>query len=224
MSGDKKLLFDPESFLATADRGKTISEYETNHVLFLQGEPSDSVFYIQSGKVKVTVLSEHGKEAVIAMLGAGDFCGERCLAGQAIRTEAATAMSDCAVVRIEKAIIVRLIHEEPAFAERLISHLLDRNNRIESDLIDQLFNSSEKRLARLLLTMANFGKEGRPEPIVPMISQETMAERIGTTRSRVNFFMNKFRQLGFIDYYNGSLKVHASLLSVVLNENPSVSR
>jgi CRP/FNR family cyclic AMP-dependent transcriptional regulator len=219
MGGDQKFPFDTTIFLATADRGKTISRHEANQSLFSQGDPADSVFYIQKGTVKVTVLSEQGKEAVIAMLGVGDFCGEKCLAGEATRTAAATTMSDCIVVRIDKAIIVRLIHEQPAFAERLISHLLDRNIRIESDLVDQLFNSTEKRLARLLLILANFGKEGRPEPIVPMISQETMAETIGTTRSRVNFFMNKFRQLGFIDY-NGTLKVRSSLLSVVLNEQP----
>jgi CRP/FNR family transcriptional regulator, cyclic AMP receptor protein len=217
MDGDQKHPFDFEAFLATAGRGKTISRYETNHVLFSQGDPADSVLYIQVGTVKVTVLSEQGKEAVVAMLGTGDFCGEKCLAGEATRTSAATTISDCTVVRIEKAIIVRLVHEQPAFAERVISHLLDRNIRIESDLVDQLFNSTEKRLARLLLILANFGKEGRPEPVVPMISQETMAETIGTTRSRVNFFMNKFRQLGFIDY-NGTLEVRSSLLSVLLNE------
>jgi CRP-like cAMP-binding protein len=221
MGGDQKLPFDLQSFLATPDRGKTVSRHEANQVLFAQGDPSDSVFYIQSGTVKVTVLSEQGKEGVVAMLGAGDFCGVRCLARQTTRTATATTMSDCVVVRIEKAITARLIHEEPAFVEMLISHLLDRNIRLESDLVDQLFNSTEKRLARLLLILANVGKDGDPEQTVPMISQETMAEMIGTTRSRVNFFMNKFRQLGFIEY-NNSLKVRSSLLRVVMNENPRI--
>jgi CRP/FNR family transcriptional regulator, cyclic AMP receptor protein len=216
MSGDNPP-FDLRSFLRVAEKGKTTWKYQTDHIVFSQGDPADSVFYIESGKVKVTVLSEQGKEAVIAMLGAGNLCGEQCLNGQAIRTAAATTMSECTVIRIEKAIIIRLLHDEPAFAEWLIAYLLDRNVNIEADLIDQLFNSTEKRLARLLLTLANFGKKGVPEPIVPMINQETMAEMIGTTRSRVNFFMNKFRLLGFIDY-NGSLKVNSSLLSVLLTE------
>jgi CRP/FNR family cyclic AMP-dependent transcriptional regulator len=217
MAGEEKAVFDFEGFLATADKGKTISKYAANRTLFSQDDRADSVFYIQSGTVKVTVLSEQGKEAVVAMLGAGDFCGEQCLTGQDMRTSAASTLTECTVIRIDKATIFRLLRDEPAFAERLIAHLLDRNFRIESDLIDQLFNSTEKRLARFLLNLANFGKEGKPEPIVPMISQETMAETIGTTRSRVNFFMNKFRQAGFIDY-NGTLTVRSSLLSVLLSD------
>jgi CRP/FNR family transcriptional regulator, cyclic AMP receptor protein len=218
MGSSQTRIFDIAAFLSTSERGKTIASVEPNHILFSQGEPSDALFYIQSGAVKVTVLSEQGKEAVIAMLGPGDFCGE---AGQETRTVAATTMSRCVLVRIETAIIATAIHEEPTFAEWLILHLLDRNIRVQSDLVDQLFNSTEKRLARLLLLMANFGKEGEPKHAVPMISQETMAETIGTTRSRVNFFMNKFRQLGFIDY-NGTLKVHNSLLSVILNEQSRI--
>jgi len=215
MAVDGKIVFDFERFLTTADKGKTIAKYPAHRILFSQDDPADSVFYIQSGTVKVTVLSEQGKEAVVGMLGAGDFCGESCLTGQATRTSAASTMTECAIYRIDKATIFRLLREEPVFAERLVAHLLDRNFRIESDLIDQLFNSTEKRLARYLLNLANFGKEGKPEPIVPMISQETMAETIGTTRSRVNFFMNKFRQSGFIDY-NGTLTVRSSLLTVLL--------
>ena len=222
MEGDQKP-FIVADFLAAADKGKTTSSFGTNHVLFSQGEPADSISYIQSGKVKLTVLSEQGKEAVVAMVSAGDFCGERCLTQETTRTTTATTMSDCIIVRIEKAIIIRLIHSEPAFAEWLISHLLDLNIRTESNLVDQLFNSTEKRLARFLLILANYGNEGKPTPTVPMISQETMAETIGTTRPRVNFFLNKFRQLGFIEY-NGSLKVHNSLLSVLLLDNPAANR
>jgi|SRR5665213_2801670 len=217
MAGEPMPAFDAASFLTAAHKGMTTSTYPTGRVLFSQGDPADSLFYIESGNVKITVLSEQGKEAVIAMLAAGDFCGEQCIASQAVRMTAATTMSECTVIRVEKAIIARLVHDEPVFAEWLISHLLDRNVRTESDLVDQLFNSTEKRLARLLLILANFGKEGKPEPIVPMISQETMAETIGATRTRVNYFMNKFRQLGYIDY-NGTLTVRSSLLSVVLEE------
>ena len=175
------------------------------------------MFYIQEGKVKVTVLSEQGKEAVVAILGAGDFVGEGCLGGQTVRMASVVAMTDCVTHRMEKAAVIRLMHDNRDFSERFTAHLLARNIRVEADLVDQLFNSSEKRLARLLLILANFGKEGKPEPIIPPISQETLAEMIGTTRSRVSFFMNKFRQLGFIDY-NGHVEVHSSLLSVVLHE------
>ena len=219
MTGDEKPAFDFERFLATLDKGKIVSKYAANQIIFSQDDPADSMFYIKSGSVKVTVLSEQGKEAVVAMLGPGDFCGERCLAGQDLRTSAASTMSDSAIIRIDKATIVRLLWEEPAFSKWLIANLLERNFRIEADLVDQLFNSTERRLARFLLNLANFGKEGKPEPIVPMISQETMAETIGTTRSRVNFFMNKFRQSGFIDY-NGTLTVRSSLLSVLLTDPP----
>jgi CRP-like cAMP-binding protein len=185
--------------------------------VYAQGDPADSIFYIQSGKVKATVVSEQGKEAVVALLGANDFFGEGCLAGQPLRLATVSAMTECVVVRIAKSDITSVIHNEPAFAELFIAHLLARNSRVEEDLVDLLFNSSEKRLARVLLLLANFGKEGRPEPIIAKISQETLAEMIGTTRSRVSHFMNKFRQLGFINY-NGHLEVHSSLLSVVLSE------
>ena len=191
--------------------------------MFRQGDPADSVFYIQSGKVKKTVVSEQGKEAVVALLGAGDFFGEGCLAGEALRLSTVSALTKCVIARISKADITRVIHEEPAFAELFISHLLARNSRVEEDLVDQLFNSSEKRLARTLLLLANFGKEGRPEPIIAKISQETLAEMIGTTRSRVSFFMNKFRKLGFIDY-NGKLEIRNSLLNVVLYDKPEIRK
>jgi CRP/FNR family cyclic AMP-dependent transcriptional regulator len=194
--------------------GKT---YAAGQALFAQGDKCDSIFLIESGQVKISVLSEQGKEAVIAILDGGDFCGEGCLGGQTVRMSSAVTLVECAVVRIKKAVVIRRIHEEPAFAEKFTAHLLARNIRTESDLIDQLFNSSEKRLARLLLLLANFGKEGKPEPILTPITQEMLAEMIGTTRSRVSFFMNKFRQLGFIEY-NGQLKVHSSLLSMVLHE------
>ena len=203
------------------DGGRSISKYLKDEFVFTQGEPADSVFYIQSGKVKKTVLSEHGKEAVVALLGPGDFFGEGCLTGQPLRLATVSAMTECVIVRITKADTTRVIHEEPAFAELFIAHLLARNLRVEEDLVDQLFNSSEKRLARILLLLANFGKEGRPEPIIAKISQETLAEMIGTTRSRVSFFMNKFRQLGLIDY-NGRIEVHSSLLNVVLHDQPQI--
>jgi CRP/FNR family transcriptional regulator, cyclic AMP receptor protein len=191
--------------------------------VFRQGDPADAVFYILKGKVKVTVISEQGKEAVVAVLGPDEFCGEGCLAGQPRRIATATAMTDCEIMRIDKRTIVRILHDEPAFSEMFVSHLLARTIRVEEDLVDQLFNSSEKRLARALLLLANFGKEGRPEPIIAKVSQETLAEMIGTTRSRVSHFMNKFRKLGFIDY-NGTMEVHSSLLSVVLHDQPHISR
>jgi CRP/FNR family transcriptional regulator, cyclic AMP receptor protein len=187
------------------------------------GDPADSVFYIQKGKVKVTVISEQGKEAVVAILGPDEFCGEGCLAGQPRRMATATAITECEIMRLEKRAIVLALHDEPAFSEMFIAHLLVRTIRVEEDLVDQLFNSSEKRLARALLLLANFGKEGRPEPIIAKVSQETLAEMIGTTRSRVSHFMNKFRKLGFIDY-NGTIKVHSSLLSVVLHDQPHIRR
>ncbi len=210
--------FDPKVFFAKMRGEVTTVTYRKDQTLFQQGDPADSVFYIQSGKIKIAVVSPQGKEAVVAILDAGDFCGEGCLAGQVVRMASVIALTDCEAVRIEKAAMVRLIHDEPAVSEMFVTHLLARNVRVEADLVDQLFNSSEKRLARLLLILANFGKEGKPEAIVPSISQETLAEMIGTTRSRVSFFMNKFRQLGFIDY-NGHIEVHSSLLSVVLNDS-----
>ena len=195
--------------------GKTISKYRKDQIVFSQGEIADAVFYIQQGKVKLTVVSEQGKEAVVAILGPGDFFGEGCLNGHPLRIATTRAIDECVITRLEKAAMIATLHNEPDFSELFMSYLLARNGRIEEDLIDQLFNSSEKRLARLLLLLANFGKEGRPEPIVGKFSQETLAEMIGTTRSRVSFFMNKFRKLGFIEY-NGKLEVHNSLLNVVL--------
>jgi len=217
----EKPLFDPKVFLTKVSGSRTISEYNKNEVIYRQDELAASVFYIQAGKVKVAVLSEQGREAVVAVLGAGDFFGEGCLSGQALRMATVTALGQCSITRISKAEIIDVIHEEPAFAELFISHLLARNSRVEEDLIDQLFNSSERRLARTLLLLANFGKEGEPEPILAKISQETLAEMIGTTRSRVNFFMNKFRKLGLIDY-NGRIEVHRSLLNLVLHEKPEI--
>ena len=213
----KKVPFDPKVFLATIDGGRTVSYYQADEVIFSQGKPADSVFYIQKGKVKITVVSEHGKEAIVAVLGSDEFCGEGCLAGQKVRMSTATALSECSILRLAKGLVVRLLQEEPAFSETFVSFLLSRNIRIEEDLVDQLFNSSEKRLARVLLLLANFGKEGNPELAIPKISQETLAEIVGTTRSRVSFFMNKFRSLGFIEY-NGEIKVHSSLLNVVLHD------
>jgi CRP/FNR family cyclic AMP-dependent transcriptional regulator len=210
--------FDPAEFLETAAKGRTIAAHRKRQVIFAQGDAADSVFYIKTGKVKVTVVSKHGKEAVVAILGADEFLGEGCLIGQPKRLATATAMTECVTMRVDKTEIVRVLHDEPAFSQMFVSHVLARNARVEEDLIDQLFNSTEKRLARVLLLLANFGKDGRPEPIIAKISQETLAEMIGTTRSRVSHFMNKFRQLGFIDY-NGHLEVHSSLLSVVLNDS-----
>jgi CRP/FNR family cyclic AMP-dependent transcriptional regulator len=222
MKPKKTLPFDPKAFLAKVNGGRTISKYQTNQVVYEQGTPADSVFYIQKGKAKVTVISEQGKEAVVAVLGVGDFFGEGCLGGQAQRLATVLTLTECVIVRMVKENITRVIHEEPAFAEMFIAHLLHRNSRFEEDLVDQLFNSSEKRLARTLLLLANFGKEkSEPEPILAKISQETLAEMIGTTRSRVSHFMNKFRQLGLIDY-NGSIEVHRSLLNVVLHEKPQI--
>jgi CRP/FNR family transcriptional regulator, cyclic AMP receptor protein len=215
--------FDPKAFLAKAAGGRTIAKYPVNQIVFSQGDLADSVFYIQDGKVKVTVISEQGKEAVVAIQGPDEFCGEGCLAGQPRRMATATAITECEIMRLEKAAIIRVLHDEPAFSEMFLSHLLARTIRVEEDLVDQLFNSSEKRLARALLLLANFGKEGRPEPIIAKVSQETLADMIGTTRSRMSHFMNKFRELGFIDY-NGHLNVHSSLLSVVLHDQPQIRR
>jgi CRP-like cAMP-binding protein len=210
--------FDPRSFLAKIGDGRTISKYRKDQVVFSQGDTADAVFYIQRGKVKLTVVSEQGKEAVVAILGADEFCGEGCLAGQPRRIATVTAMTECTVMRLQKTSIIGVLHDEPAFSEVFISHLLTRTIRVEADLVDQLFNSSEKRLARLLLLLANFGKESKPEPIIAKISQETLAEMVGTTRSRVSFFMNKFRRLGFVDYNGGDLEVHSSLLNVILRD------
>jgi CRP/FNR family transcriptional regulator, cyclic AMP receptor protein len=191
--------FNPKSFLAKVGNGRSIGKYSKGQVIFSQGDTCDAVFYVQKGKVKITVVSEQGKEAVVAILGTDDFFGEGCLAGQLQRISTVTAMTESVIARLEKAAIVRLIHEKPAFSEMFIAHLLGRTIRVEADLVDQLFNSSEKRLARMLLLLANFGRDSKPEPIIAKISQETLAEMIGTTRSRVSAFMNKFRELGFID-------------------------
>ena len=218
MAKKRRPPFDPKSFLAEVGEGRTISQYRKDQIVFSQGDPADAVFYIQKGKVKVTVVSDQGKEAVVAILGAGEFCGEGCLAGQARRIATVRAMTECTIMRLQKTSIVRVLHDEPAFSEMFMSHLLARTIRVEEDLVDQLFNSSEKRLARLLLLLANFGKEGRPEPLIAKISQETLAEMIGTTRSRVSFFMNKFRRMGFLDYNGEGLEVHSSLLNVILHD------
>jgi CRP-like cAMP-binding protein len=218
-----KPAFDPKLFLARENGGRTVSKVRKNQVIFSQGDLADSVFYIRDGKVKVTVISEQGKEAVVAVLGPDEFLGEGCLTGQLRRVATAKALTECEIMRLDKKVVVRVLHDEPAFSEMFISHLLMRTLRVEADLVDQLFNSSEKRLARALLLLANFGKEGKPETVIAKISQETLAEMIGTTRSRVSKFMNKFRKMGFIKY-NGSLEVHSSLLSVVLHDQPHIRR
>jgi CRP/FNR family cyclic AMP-dependent transcriptional regulator len=221
MTAKGRMAFDPTPLLAKARGGQSIHSYRTNETVFSQGDPANAVFYIQKGRVKIVVLSEQGKEAVVAMFGPGDFCGEGCLAGQIVRMGTVVAITDCVAARVEKATILSMMRDEPEFAALFTAHLLARNVRVEADLVDQLFNSSEKRLARLLLLMANFGKEGKPEQVIAKISQETLAEMIGTTRSRVSFFMNKFRKLGFIDY-NGHIEVHSSLLNAVLHDQPHI--
>ena len=200
-----------------------MAKYRKNHKIFGQGDPADAVFYVQKGEIKVTVVSEQGREAVIAILVKDEFLGEGCLAGQPKRMSTAIAHTDCEVMKIEKGAILSTLKDQPAFSQLFVAHLLTRTIRVEEDLVDQLFNSSEKRLARTLLLLANFGKEGKPEAIITKVSQETLAEMIGTTRSRVSFFMNKFRKLGFIDY-NGKLEVHSSLLSVVLTDHPPIRK
>jgi CRP/FNR family cyclic AMP-dependent transcriptional regulator len=215
--------FDPQKFLAKVGTGKTISTYLTNQVIFAQGEVANTIFYIQKGRVKVVVLSDQGKEAVVGILETRQFFGEACLNGHALRIATTTALEECLITAITKPAMIAVLHDEPKFSELFVAYLLTRNSRVEEDLIDQLFNSSEKRLARLLLLLANFGKEGNPTPISPHISQETLAEMIGTTRSRVSFFMNKFRKLGLISY-NGKIEVHRSLLNAVLYEKPGLER
>jgi CRP/FNR family cyclic AMP-dependent transcriptional regulator len=213
----QKKKFPPQMSPVELGEGKINAIFDANSVIFAQGNPADAVFNIQKGKVKLTVVSNAGKEAVIAMLGPGDFFGEGCLAGQLMRMSTATAMTECSIARLEKADVMEMLQKDPAFSKLLLSYMLSRTIRIEEDLIDQLFNSSEKRLARALLLLANFGKEGKPEAVIPKISQEVLADMIGTTRSRVSFFMNKFRRLGFIEY-NGTLEVHSSLLNVILHD------
>ena len=212
----KAVPLDLKTYLAKA-RGGTTKEHRKKQVIFAQGSRADAVFYIEKGKVKLTVLSSRGKEAVVAILGNGDFFGEGSLAGQPLRMATATAMTECTILRVEKDTMTRMLHNEPALSDLFVAYLLSRNVRIEEDLVDQLFNSSEKRLARILLLLTRFGKDGQHETIVPKISQETLAEMVGTTRSRVSFFMNKFRKMGFIEY-NGGVQVHSSLLGVVLHD------
>jgi CRP/FNR family transcriptional regulator, cyclic AMP receptor protein len=215
--------FDPKAFLSKVGTGKTIVEFEKNQQVFGQGDVADTVFYIQKGSVKLTVLSEHGKEAVVGILEPGQFFGEGCLNGHPLRIATTIAMEQCVITSITKEAMIATLHNEPKFSELFMAYLLTRNSRVEEDLIDQLFNSSEKRLARLLLLLAHFGKEGRPQPILLDMSQETLAEMIGTTRSRVSFFMNKFRKLGLISY-NGKIEVHNSLLNAVLHEKPEIEQ
>jgi CRP-like cAMP-binding protein len=209
--------FDLKVFLGKANGGRTNAEYRIDEPVFVQGDPADAIFYINKGNVKLTVVSKQGKEAVVAILKDGDFFGEGCLAGQQLRMATAVAITECSIMKLEKAAVVRILHEEPSFAELFLAHVLSRNIKFEEDLVDQLFNSSEKRLARVLLLLANFGKERQPDLVIPKISQETLAGIVGTTRSRVSFFMNRFRKLGFIDY-NGGLKIHSSLLNIVLHD------
>jgi len=211
---------DWEALLAGISGGKTVTEYNENRIIFRQGEPADAIFYLRKGKVKLTVTSHQGKEAIVAILGAGEFFGEGCLAGQALCVSTAVALTDCTLARIEKSRMARMLHEQHEISELFVTHLLSRNIRYEEDLVDQLFNSSEKRLARILLLLAHFGKEGRSENVLPRINQENLAQMVGTTRSRVSHFMNKFKKLGFVDYdgTSGGLTVHSGLLSVILRD------
>ena len=220
MNQDKERAGSPETILARLE-GRSVARYQKNQIAFSQGEPADSLFFIEAGKVKVTVLSEAGKEAVVAILLPGSFCGEECLSGYTVRITTAVALTECTLVKLTRASIVRALHEDHEFSELFTVYLMERNLRIQEDLVDQLLNSTEKRLARLLLILANYGKDDRPDPILPRISQATLAEMIGTTRTHVNFFMNKFRQLGFIEY-NGEIKVHRALLNMLLHEKPRI--
>ena len=211
--------FDPKTFLSTINGGRKIEAIPKKQTIFAQGDSSDAVFYIKDGRVRLTVVSKTGKEATIGVLTKGDFFGEGCLTGQPLRLSSATAMTDCSVMRIDKKSMIEVLHREHAFSDMFVAYLLIRNIRYEEDLVDQLFNSSDKRLARILLLLAHFGKDGKPETLIPKISQETLAEMIGTTRSRVSFFMNRFRKLGLIDYHAGdALQVHSSLLNIVLHD------
>lgn len=218
MRNNLALAFDPKAFLTRIEDGKTTREYRNKQVVFSQGDAADAVFYIQSGKVKLTVVSTRGKEAVIGVLERGSFFGEGCLAGQPLRMSTASAIQPSSIIRVGRSTMVRVLHREPDFAELFTAYLLSRNVRIEEDLVDQLFNSAEKRLARILLLLAHFGKESRPEGVIPEVSQETLAAMVGTTRSRVSHFMNRFRKMGFIDYNGGGLQVHSALLTVVLRD------
>ena len=215
---NKKCDFDPRKFLATIGEGRKVVAFPKKQIIFAQGDPADSVFYVQKGKVRLSVVSKIGKEATIGILSEGEFFGEGGLAGRPLRMGAATAMTDCELLRIDKKAMMLALHREHEFSDLFVAYLLARNIRYEEDLVDQLFNSSEKRLARILLLLAHFGKEGVPETVIPQISQETLAEMIGTTRSRVSFFMNRFRKLGFVDYGESGLQVHSSLLNIVLHD------
>jgi CRP/FNR family cyclic AMP-dependent transcriptional regulator len=217
MRNNAALAFDPKAFLTRIEDGKTTREYRSDQIVFSQGDAADAVFYVQSGKVKLTVVSTRGKEAVIGVLERGSFFGEGCLAAQPLRMSTASVIQPSSIIRVGRSTMVRVLHKEPEFAELFTAYLLSRNVRIEEDLVDQLFNSSEKRLARILLLLAHFGKEPRPESVIPKVSQETLAAMVGTTRSRVSYFMNRFRKMGFI-HYNGGLQVHSGLLSVVLRD------
>src|ERR1017187_7391469 len=223
VAASKKLIkFDTKKFLSTVNGGRKIEAFPKKQTIFAQGDSSDAVFYIQTGKVKLTVVSESGKEATIGILNEGDFFGEGCLTGQPVRLCSATAMTDCSVMKIDKKSMMEVLHREHTFSDMFVAYLMTRKIRSEEDLVDQLFNSSEKRLARILLLLANFGKDGKPEPVIAKISQETLAEMIGTTRSRVSFFMNKFRELGFVKYNGRGLEIHSSLLNVVLHDQPQI--
>jgi CRP/FNR family cyclic AMP-dependent transcriptional regulator len=217
MRNNTVLAFDHKAFLTRIETGKTVREYRNKQVIFSQGDAADAVFFLQTGKVKLAVVSTRGKEAVIGVLERGSFFGEGCLAGQPLRMATASAIQASSIIRVDRSTMVRVLHQEPEFAELFTAYLLSRNVRIEEDLVDQLFNSSEKRLARILLLLAHFGKESRPESVIPKVSQETLAAMIGTTRSRVSYFMNRFRKMGFI-HYNGGLQVHSALLTVVLRD------
>ena len=217
MTSKKILQFDPQPFLASVGAGKTVVRYQRDKTIFRQGDAADAVFYIQQGKVQITVVSEQGKEGIIAIQEPGEFFGEGCLAGQPLHLATASAMEDCAIVRIEKNAMIRELRDDPTFAQLFMAFLLSHNAQIEADLLDHLFNSSEKRLARVLMMLANFGKDGKLETVIAPINQEILAAKVGTTRSRINFFMNKFRKLGFIEY-NGTLKVHSSLLNVIVHD------
>ena len=218
MRGRQRSAFDPDAFLENTGVGRTLIDLKKNQVLFSQGEPADAVFYIRKGNLKLSVVSQRGKEATVALLESGNFVGESCIAAsERFRMVTARALNRCTLMRIEREEMIRVLHEEHAFSDVFVSFLLERNVRIQEDLVDQLFNSSEKRLARILLLLAHFGKETKPENVIPKISQEVLAEMVGTTRSRVNFFMNRFRKLGFIEY-NGELEVHSSLLNVILHD------
>jgi CRP/FNR family cyclic AMP-dependent transcriptional regulator len=222
MTQNKKRAPDPEAIIAKMDGGRSEVKFQKDQIVYSQGDAADCVFYVQSGKVKVAVLSEEGKEAVVAILLPGSFSGEECLTGHTLRMATVKTLTDCVLIRMAKASIVRALHQDHLFSELFTTYLMERNIRVQEDLVDQLLNSTEKRLARLLLILANYGKEDRPDPIVPKINQETLAEMIGTSRTHVNFFMNKFRQLGFIEY-NGDIKVNRSLLNMLLHEKPQIA-